>query len=273
MKGMIFDIKEFALSDGPGIRTTVFFKGCPLRCAWCHNPEGLSSARELYAVPEGCRHCGACRRPCDHPECRGLGRCLHVCPGGLLRAVGEEWEAGALAEKLLHQRDLYDLTGGGITLSGGEPLLQPAFASELLGALEGVHRVTETYGYASAEDFLSVASRCELVYFDLKLYDREAHRKYTGVSNVKILENAKILRESGIPHVFRIPLIPGITDTEDNLRALALVAGDSRVELLSYNQLAPAKYAGVGRVYPDFIRPEEARIPDISFFVNKTLRK
>lgn len=271
-RGTVFDIKEFALSDGPGIRTTVFFKGCPLRCAWCHNPEGLSPGREVYRATGGCAECGLCLRPCAHPECRGLGRCLHACPRGLVRVAGRVYDSDELAARLLRGRDLWDGEGG-VTLSGGEPLLQPEFAVALLSALDGVHRALETSGYADGETFLRVSSQCELVMMDLKLADPEAHRRYTGVPNGRILENAAALKKSGIPHVFRIPLIPGITDTRENLTALSAIAGDSRVELLSYNTLAPAKYAGVGRVYPDFIDPSAANPPDLSLFVNATLRK
>lgn len=272
-KGIIFDIKEFALSDGPGVRTTVFFKGCPLRCAWCHNPEGLSPEPELYRGTGACLACGRCQRPCTHPDCRPFGRCLHVCPRGLLRVCGREYEAGELAERLLAGRELFGTGEGGVTLSGGEPLRQAAFACELLDRLGEVHTALETSGYAREETFLSVAGRCRLVLFDLKLYDSALHERYTGVPSVPILKNAEALRKSGIPHVFRIPLIPGITDTEENLAALAAVAGDSPVELLSYNALAPAKYPGVGRQYPDFIDPLAANTPDLSLFVNATLQK
>ena len=271
--GIVFDIKEFALSDGPGIRTTVFLKGCPLRCAWCHNPEGLRREPELYRATGACVDCGLCRRPCIHPDCAPYGRCLHACPRGLLRVSGAVWESSALAAHLLRGADLFESAGGGITVSGGEPLLQAEFARALLGALPGVHRALETSGHAEKETFLSVASLCDLVLFDLKLADPGEHRRYTGVSNERILANAEALKASGIPHIFRIPLIPGITDRRENLAALAAIAGDSPVELLSYNALAPAKYAGVGMTYPDFIDPSAANPPDLSLFVNATLQK
>ncbi len=271
--GTVFDIKEFALSDGPGIRTTVFLKGCPLRCAWCHNPEGLSPRPELYRATGACSECGLCRRPCAHPECAPYGRCLHACPRGLLRVSGRLWESGALAAHLLRGRELFESTGGGVTVSGGEPLLQAAFVGELLLALGGVHKALETSGYADSETFLSVARLCDLVLFDLKLADPVSHKRYTGVTNEPILKNAAALKASGIKHIFRIPLIPNITDTRENLAALAKIAGDSPVELLSYNALAPAKYAGVGRTYPDFIDPSAVNPPDLSLFVNATLQK
>lgn len=250
MKGTIFDLKEFALNDGGGIRTTVFLKGCPLRCVWCHNPEGLDAKPELYVKQNGCLQCGLCRRPCGHPECQPFGRCLHICPKNLLSVKGEVWEASALAEKLLRQKKIYESTDGGVTLSGGEPLLQAEFSAELLDLLAGkVHRAIETSGYAEKAVFRKVVTRCDFVFMDLKLANAEQHRHYTGVSNEKILENAAFLRQSGIPHRFRTPLIPGITDTEENLAAIRTIVGTSAWEQLPYNTLAPAKYASVGRTF------------------------
>ncbi len=274
MKGLIFDIKEFALHDGKGIRSTVFFKGCPLRCIWCHNPEGLSPLPELYEKKVGCLECGLCRRGCDHPDCKPYGRCLHICPQNLLHVAGEWWEAEALADRLLRRSDLYEATGGGVTLSGGEPLLQADFAAELLSLLEGkTHRAIETCGYASRETFETVINNCDFVFMDLKLYDEEAHRRYTGVSNKQILENARILQKSCIPHKFRIPLIPNITDTEDNLRALSEIIGEDEAELLSYNRLAPAKYASVGRKFTDLIDKNKSSNAHINLFQHATHRK
>ena len=235
--GLIFDIKEFALNDGSGIRTTVFFKGCPLRCAWCHNPEGLSPRRELYIKQKGCTHCRLCRKPCNHPDCQGLGRCLHICPKNLVSVAGVEWDAGRLVQQLLKQADIYRETGGGVTLSGGEPLMQWEFACELLDRLHGrVHTAIETSGYAAEEAFRAVTERCDFVYMDLKLMDR-------------ILRNAELLRASGKPHTFRTPLIPGITDTGENLAAIRAFVGADTWEQLPYNTLAPAKYASVGRTF------------------------
>lgn len=250
MTGILFDIKEFALNDGDGIRTTVFLKGCPLSCAWCHNPEGISPAPELYVRRNGCTDCGLCRRPCTHPECQPFGRCLHICPNNLLSVKGQEWEAEALAGKLLSGRGIMDSTGGGVTLSGGEPLMQADFCAELLSLLRGkVNCAVETSGFAAPEVFRRVISLCDHVYMDLKIADPDAHRKYTGVPNGPILENARWLRVSGIPHTFRTPLIPGITDTEENLTAIGKLTGGDPWEQLPYNGLAPAKYPCVGRVF------------------------
>lgn len=252
MTGLVFDIKEFAVHDGAGIRTTVFLKGCPLRCIWCHNPEGLSPKRELYIKQNGCLHCGLCFKPCTHPECAGLGRCLHICPKNLVSVAGVEWESGALAQKLLTHSDFFNSMGGGITLSGGEPLMQSGFCIELLSALKGrVNTAIETSGYAEEKAFREVIDRCDFVYMDLKLMDRNAHRTYTGVYNDSILRNAEVLKESGKPHTFRTPLIPGITDTQENLDAIRAFVGGDAWEQLPYNTLAPAKYKSVGRRFTD----------------------
>lgn len=250
MKGLVFDIKEFAVHDGEGIRTTVFLKGCPLRCVWCHNPEGLSPKKELYQKFNGCLGCGICSIPCDHEECKEIGRCLHVCPKNLISVAGVELETKALADKLLAHKNFFDTMGGGITLSGGEPLLQVDFCVELLTLLKGqVHIAIETSGYAKSDDFKKVISLCDFVYMDIKLADSEQHKKYTGVDNKIILENAKYLKQSGIPHTFRTPLIPNITDTEENLSAIEKIVKGSAWESLDYNPLAGAKYASVGRKF------------------------
>lgn len=274
MRGLIFDIKEFSTNDGEGVRTTVFFKGCPLRCIWCHNPEGLSPQPELYERREGCLSCGLCRQTCDHEECRPYGRCLHICPKNLVRAVGRYYEAEALAARLLEQKKFFDTMGGGITLSGGEPLLQSDFCVALLSRLAGkINVALETSGYAAQADFVRVVSLCDFVMMDLKLMDGDAHRAYTGVGNEQILANAKWLRESGIPHLFRTPLIPGVTDSEENLRAIAAFVEGDRIELLPYNTLAAAKYDAVHRTFSDRIDPKNARPIDLSVFQNAVLRK
>ena len=250
MIGIVFDIKEFAVHDGEGIRTTVFLKGCPLRCAWCHNPEGLSHKPELYVKKSNCLGCGRCGEPCDHEECKAYGRCLYICPKDLVSVAGKEWRAEELAQKLLAHKDFFESVGGGVTLSGGEPLLQSDFCVELLGYLKGkIHTAIETSGYASAEDFARVIELCDFVFMDIKLADSEAHRRYTGVDNRLILENAEYLKKSGIPHTFRTPMIPDITDTEENLSAIGRIVGESTWEKLPYNALAGAKYSNVGREF------------------------
>ncbi len=259
-KGVIFDIKEFSLNDGDGIRTTVFFKGCPLRCIWCHNPEGLSPKRELFITKNGCTNCGLCKKPCDHEDCLGLGRCIHICPKGLVKAAGREVTADELAAEIKRGEDLFLSTGGGVTLSGGEVLMQPDFAVELIKALKPLNILIETCGYARHEDFIRVIEGVDTVYFDVKLADRKMHKKYTGVYNDLILENLEWLKKSGKSFKIRTPLIPDITDTEENLAAIARIADGAPVELLPYNKLAGAKYGGVGKKFTDEIKSDTSRV-------------
>lgn len=272
MTGTVFDIKEFSIHDGPGPRVTVFLKGCPLRCLWCHNPEGLRREPQLLWKESLCVQCGRCRTPCDHPDCKGLDRCRHQCTAGALTLAGSTWDVQSLAKKLRGYERMLSSMGGGITLSGGEPLYQPEFTAALLEALSGMHRAVQTSGYASESVFRRVLERTEYVMMDVKLADPGQHLRYTGVDNAPILRNLRILQESGKPHLLRTPLIPGITDTEENLKAIAQLAGDSPVELLSYNPFAGAKYAQLGMDYP-LGEPGQADPVDLSLFKNATLSK
>ena len=248
MTGIVFDIKEFSLQDGPGARTTVFLKGCPLRCRWCHNPEGLKPEPELMVKHILCRRCGRCLRPCGHAECEPFGRCVHACPNGLLTISGQRYEAGVLAEILRRNEDYYRRWGGGVTFSGGEPLMQAQFLLELTGMLD-CSLALQTSGYAEEETFRTVVQQMDYVKFDIKLADRSLHRRYTGVCNDRILANLDILRRSGTEFVIRTPLIPGITDTDENLTAIQdLVQGDPW-ETLPYNVMAGAKYPMLGLSY------------------------
>jgi len=252
MTGTIFDIKGFALHDGPGIRTTVFLKGCPLRCLWCHNPEGLSPEPQLSVKETACVHCGLCFRPCSHEDCRPFGRCLHICPNGCLSIAGERVEAADLAKRLLRDRDVFEMSGGGVTFSGGEPMMQAPFVREVICRMKEeypVHTAVETCGFCSADEFRQTAELLDTVIMDIKLADSDAHRKYTGVENGRILENFRWLRSSGKPCLVRTPLIPGITDTEENLAAIREIIGDTPWETLPYNALAGAKYGNFGMKY------------------------
>lgn len=267
VEGIIFDIKELAVHDGPGPRTTVFFKGCPLRCKWCHNPEGLSFSPQLMVRESRCTHCGRCRQPCTHPDCQPYGRCLHRCPLGLISVAGTRVRSDELAHRLLRERDFWGETGG-ITVSGGEPLGQPEFLTALLDELNGVHRCVETCGFASEEAFDAMCARTELVIMDLKLMDPVQHRRWTGQDNAPILRNFDRLKAGGHPFIIRIPLIPDVSDTVENLTATAErvrgADGLLRVELLPFNPLAGAKYAMVGAAPTDFPKrkanPEWVRI-------------
>lgn len=258
-QGTVFDIKEFAVYDGPGVRTTVFMKGCPLRCQWCHNPEGLSPRPQLMVSTASCTHCGACRAACPHPDapCDACGACIPHCPLGLRRLAGKRWTSEALAARLLRDRDLYAQSGGGVTFSGGEPLMQWPFVRETLAQLAGIHTAVETSGYASDAVFEEAMRAFSLVMLDVKLTDPERHRHFTGVDNAPILRHARMLAAGDTPFILRVPLIPSVNDCESHLAAVAELARGAarlvRVELLPYHQTAGAKYEMAGMAYrPEF---------------------
>lgn len=250
--GVIFDLKQLAVFDGPGIRQTVFLKGCPLRCRWCHNPEGLSPHPQLM-VGASCTRCGRCKAVCRHESCVACGECVPVCPLRLRHIAGETVTAEELAERLRRDSAYYAACGGGVTFSGGEPLMQGEFLLEVLERIPEMHTCIETSGYAPQDLFDRVTERLDYIIMDLKLMDSEAHRAYTGVDNGPILENARRLCRGDTPFTIRVPLIPGVNDTEENLRQTARwIAGAKKlekVELLPYHKTAGAKYAMLGREY------------------------
>lgn len=267
MTGLIFDIKEFALYDGPGIRTTVFFKGCPLRCKWCHNPEGLSPDPQMMAALGRCTHCGRCISVCPHKgmHCTLCEKCISACPLHLRKVCGTRWEAASLAEYLLKDADFLRNSQGGITFSGGEPLLQHSFLLELCQLLSPLHKCIETSGYCSPHIFNAVAEELDYIIFDFKIADCAKHRRYTGVDNHVILGNLAYLKQSNKPFTVRIPVIPGVNDGDDDYKAAARILSGARslerVELLPYHVTAGAKYPMVRRIYnPDFNVDSQPRI-------------
>jgi pyruvate formate lyase activating enzyme len=237
--GIVFDIREFTVHDGPGIRTTVFMKGCRLRCNWCHNPEGLSFEPQWLESPAG------------------------------RRLAGATYRSHELAELLNRQAPVLR-SHGGVTFSGGEPLAQAAFVSEVIDQLDHLHVTLETSGWADDSDFCLVAKKSDLVLFDLKLIDPDEHRKWTGQDNAPILRHLQMLGEMQTPCIVRVPLIPGVTDTEANLRAIAATArglpGLQQVELLPYHQTAGAKYTASGLLWQPAFDETQPVNADTSIF-------
>ncbi len=265
--GIIFDIKQFAVFDGPGIRTTVFLKGCPLRCEWCHNPEGLSFFPQLMVSKSACIHCGRCQSACTNPsECTACGWCVRFCPLGLRKISGKWIEAADLAAKLLKDRDYLEQQGGGVTFSGGEPTSQGEFLLECIHLLRPMHTAIETSGFCKPDLFREIIGSLDYVIMDIKHTDDAIHRRYTKVSNKKILYNLEQLKKSGKPFRIRIPVIPGVNDSEDNFRNTARMLTDAEnldfVELLPYHQTAGAKYEMVGSVYQPSFRTDA--IPNLN---------
>ena len=262
--GIVFDIKEFAVFDGPGIRTTVFMKGCPLHCQWCHNPEGLNTEPELMVSRAACVHCGACEAVCRHKDgCVLCGECIPVCRGGFRRIVGQRWTAEALAGRLEQDRDVYGQDGG-ITFSGGEPLLQWPFVKAVFEKLPGIHKAIETSGFTSDEIFAGAMESCDLIMMDWKLSDPEALLSYTGASIEPIRKHAGMLAAGETPFILRMPIIPGVNDNREHFKTAAGLVKDAkalvRIEVLPYQRAAGAKYEMVGRNYaPTF---DEAKKPE-----------
>ena len=264
--GTVFDIKEFAVFDGPGIRTTVFMKGCPLRCQWCHNPEGLSPRPQLMVSTAACVRCGACERACplgggaegssacwQPAGCTACGACVPACKGGFRKIAGTAWTAEALAARLNKDADVYAASGGGVTFSGGEPLLQWGFVSEVIDRLEGVHTAIETSGFTTDDVFAQVMDKLDLVMMDWKVSDPDRHRHFTGVDQAPIRRHAEMLAAGDTPFMLRMPMIPGVNDDRAHFETVAsLVKGAKalvRVDVLPYQPAAGAKYAMVGRDY------------------------
>ncbi len=237
-KGVIFDIKKFAVHDGPGIRTTVFFKGCPLRCPWCHNPEGISPRPEIMVFPDRClKGCRDCIPDCPHgalgksrgaivlcrSRCDGCGACARACPTEALQVTGRPVTVGQVMEEIIKDKPFYEESGGGVTFSGGEPMQQPRFLAELLLSCrkQGIRTAIDTSGNAPNAEFERLLPLAGLFLYDLKVLDDERHRRLTGVSNRLLLKNLQRLSEAGAPLALRVPVVPGVNDADNDLQALA----------------------------------------------------
>ncbi len=267
-QGLVFDIKRYAINDGPGIRAVVFLKGCNLQCAWCHNPEGISASPEKMYTPAKCIKCGTCVNACPEQAitlqsdgihtnadlCTICCKCAEVCPTKAIEMSGILMSVPEIMEILEKERVFFDQSGGGVTFSGGEPLIHPAFLLELLIACgqKGFHRAVDTAGNVSTETLMEVARHTDLFLYDLKMMDSGLHEKRTGVRNEKILSNLNVLADSGAHIIIRIPLIAEVNDFKENIRQsaefISNLAGEKKeVHLLPYHQIAQNKYFKLGR--------------------------
>ncbi|KAA3630990.1 MAG: glycyl-radical enzyme activating protein [Bacteroidetes bacterium] len=277
MENLVFDIKRYAINDGPGIRVTVFLKGCPLSCEWCHNPEGMSKRREKLYTSSKCIGCEQCVEVCEQDACmltpEGIvtnredctlcGKCAEVCPTKATEISGEAMSVEDLMKIIRRETLIMDQSEGGVTFSGGEPLMHYRFLLELLEACgrEGIHRCVDTTGFANTEVLLKVADKTDHFLYDLKMMDSEKHKKYTGVPNEKILENLKILSTNGTSYDIRIPLIGGVNDDDENIRQTAAFIAElqtkpKRIQILPYHNIASKKYEKLGGVYDQGLMTE-----------------
>lgn len=280
MKGNIFEIKRFAVHDGPGIRTTVFFKGCPLSCVWCHNPEGISAKPQLAYYAHKCVGCGSCVPSCpvsahaldaehihrfDREKCLSCGNCVSVCCNGALSLFGKVVTVDELLPELFADRDFYESSGGGITLSGGECLLQADFCAALLMRLkaESFATAVDTCGFVSKEAFDKVIPYTDLFLYDIKAIHKEVHIKCTGHSNVRILENLRYLESLSKAVEIRVPYVPGWNDGEKDaiLEYLKGFTNLTYIRILPYHNFAGTKYASLGmaNTLPDKL-PDKSEI-------------
>jgi pyruvate formate lyase activating enzyme len=280
--GIVFDIRRFSIHDGPGIRTTVFLKGCPLECAWCHNPESQASEPELIMRTNRCLRCGACVEACpedairlsaegpitDLARCERCGLCTDACFSGARELAGRELTAAQVMAEIERDRPFYDESGGGATFSGGEPLLQPEFLLELLQTCRagGIPTALDTCGYAPWGALDRVHPYVDLYLYDVKTLDDHKHRALTGVSNDLIVRNLRALGKRGARIILRVPVIPGVNDGAGELRAIgALVAtmpSVVRVELLPYHRIGVEKYGRIAREYslPELRPPSQEQM-------------
>ncbi len=268
INGTIFNIQRFCTDDGLGIRTTVFLKGCPLNCIWCHNPESLKSRSEILYDKNKCANCGACVSVCPKKchivdkshtfirrDCIGCGACETVCNKMALELYGKRVSVGKVFEEIKKDKVFYDTSGGGITISGGEPLFQPKFTLELLKVCKenGIHTAIETSGFASESVLRSVIKYCDFILYDIKETNEELHMRYTGVSLNPILNNLAIVNENKTPFIIRAPIIPTLNDRKEHFGKLKEIYSSMNfcqgIQIMPYHKTGAHKYELIGKPY------------------------
>jgi len=271
MKAHIFDITRNSYVDGPGIRTTVFFKGCNLRCAWCHNPESQNFASEMLFYRDKCTGCGKCRAVCPHggQECDLCGKCTWLCPASAREICGKEYTPDEVLRIVRKDCAFYESSGGGVTFSGGECMLQTEFLCEILKMCKenGIHTAIDTAGNVPYERFAEVIPYTDLFLYDIKCMDPQLHRKYTGVSNERILDNLQKLLGEGKKVWIRIPVIAGVNDSLKEMRDIREFLQKSgtveKIELLPYHAMGEHKYSALGKESPIFEVPSPERMEEL----------
>jgi len=288
--GTVFNIQRYSIHDGPGIRTTVFLKGCPLNCWWCQNPESQLSGREMVFWEDRCIGCGACSTICpsgaiqikngipvtEKEKCILCGKCIEKCPALAREMIGKKITAEEIIKEVEKDLVFYEESGGGVTFSGGEPLEQPEFLEELLNACQKkkIHTAVDTSGYVSWEILNKISSKVDLFLYDLKIMDSKRHKKYTGVSNELILENLKKLSSVHNNIFVRFPVIPGINDDYQNIKEMGEFLSSlkvTQVNLLPYHYIGVDKYRRLGRTYKLATTqpPSEEKLSEISAILEK----